>query len=93
MDFWQCLASLKCTVIFEMLPQTFNVGIARELKEFVVFSKTRPSKLCGFCIFHTKTCEPLIEKWFVCYAFFNVSENGKMGRNGEKRGETMREKL
>ena len=39
--------------------------------------KTRPSKLCGFCIFHTETCEPLIEKWFVCYAFFNVSENGK----------------
>ena len=39
--------------------------------------ETRPSKLCGFCIFHTETCEPLIEKWFVCYVFFNVSENGK----------------
>ena len=39
--------------------------------------QTRLSKLCGFCIFHNETCEPLIEKWLVCYAFFNVSENGK----------------
>ena len=45
MDFWQCLASLKCTVIFEMLPQTFNVGIARELKAFVVFSTTSEKEI------------------------------------------------
>ena len=38
---------------------------------------TRQSKLCGFCIFHTETCEPLIEKWCVCYAFFIVSEEKK----------------
>ena len=40
-------------------------------------SKTRPSKLCGFCIFHTETCEPLIEKWFVCYAFFQCFRKWK----------------
>ena len=53
----------------------FKEGYAITSKDMA--SKTRPSKLCGFCIFHTETCEPLIEKWFVCYAFFNVSENGK----------------
>ena len=57
---------------------------------------TRPSKLCGFCIFHTESCEPLIEKWFVCYAFFSMFQKMEKPikiqtvRNGEKRGETMR---
>ena len=44
--------------------------------------RTRPSKLCGFCIFHTESCEPLIEIWwtrpgktyYACFLHFNQIE-------------------
>ena len=34
----------------------------------VMLVTNRRSKLCGFCVFHTETCE----KWCVYYAFFSM---------------------